>query len=150
MALPFDFFGTLKVPGVRLEAIAGQIEIAIISQGGRITHLSEQLVEFRGVVNYLSLSPLTNIAHGEIEFRAYPSGVNLAYTVHVDRAPFVAAVLCILAGLGCWAVGLTEFAFFAIFGLMILSVAIVASVVIRRRFPRWLRKICNTSSSSMN
>ncbi len=143
MPLPFSFTGTLTVSagGSNVEEFAKRLEAALSSEGGSNIRSSEHGITFRGLTDYRSLSPLANVANGVIELNNRSSALDLTYTIKIDRTPFVMSVVVALVGLALVAAGITQFGFFAIFGLGVLVLSTAYSFIIRFRLLRWLRRV---------
>ena len=97
-------------------------------------------LEFRGITNYRSFSPLSNIARGRIKVDDRGLATSLTYSIVIDPTPFVASFVLAVASLVLITVGVPQFGFFAVFGAAVLALSCVYSLVIRLRFPRWLRR----------
>ncbi len=143
MPLPLSFTGTLRGLGGASSAdeLSNRIASALASEGGSDIRATDHRLSFRGLTDYLSLSPLTNITEGVIELHERSSLVDLAYAIRVNRKPFVVSSLIGLIGLAFVAAGVAQFGFLAVFGFGALVYSTAWSFVMRFRLHRWLRRI---------
>jgi hypothetical protein len=143
MPLPLSFTGALTDLGNSSSAdeLTKRIALALASEGGSDIRTWDHCISFHGLTNYLSLSQLANVTDGVIELDDRSSSLGLTYAIRVDRTPFVASCVIAVVGLVFMVVGVTQFGFFAAFGLGVLVLSTAFSFVMRFRLHRWLRGI---------
>lgn len=141
MSLPFSFTGVTRVgraPGVE---VFGKLSAALIAEGAHDVRRVGDAIEFRGITGQAHTSPLTNIDQGRIKVDDRGAPLTLNYTIIVERWTFVFPVLVTVVGFIPLAVGGPNRGIFFLFGVGIFVVSCVNSLVIRFRFPRWLRNV---------
>ncbi len=139
MSMPFSFTGALTLADAdEASDVTDRISKALHSEGGRNISFSNHIITFDGLTNYRSLSPLTNIVHGEIKVDG-SSPTRVYYSVTTEKSALLVPLSVALAATAATFVGFKKFGPFAIFGAVVFLFAFALSFSIRRRFRRWLR-----------
>lgn len=146
MPFPFSFTGVISgLDGASRDEVYGKLRAALVAEGAADVRGGGDAIDFRGITGSLSLSPLTNVARGKIWIDDRGAAPTLTYMITIERWGFVGPLAAILASLILLAAGVPQFRVFAAFGAALVVAVCVNSLVIRVRFPHWLRKVLAAS-----
>ncbi|MDN5004567.1 hypothetical protein ACFQZO_27345 [Bradyrhizobium sp. GCM10027634] len=142
--IPFGFAGVLLVPlstSAQVLALRDKIAEALRSEGARGIGVGETRIVFSGLTGTRTLRPLVNIQKCEICFEKEAESARVSYICSVEWWPFLGVVL-ISFGFAILAVSGSPAAYHAgIFALIAFVLFVANSLIVRRRFRRWLASI---------
>lgn len=142
--LPFGFAGELLLPVLtssQTSILRDRIIEALHSEGARNMLVSERRIMFAGLTDTRTLRPLVNIQACEIRIEEKTVSTHVSYMCSVERWPIFGAILISLA-FAVLTISGSPVAYHAgVFALFVLILFIGNSLLVRRRFRRWLTGI---------
>lgn len=142
MPFPFSYTGVISgLDRAPRDQVHAKLHAALVAEGATDVRGGGDTIEFRGITGKLVSSPLTHVARGKIGIDDRGTALTLTFMITIERWGFVVPVVALLASLIMFAAGDRQFGIFGAFGLALLAAGCVNSLVVRVRFPRWLRKV---------